>query len=276
MIKETSWLFVLLTPSRWLEAYHYFFDVSKANIIGAYDRPDPRDLDAKQHPFAGAVKISKEFYLDEKAEKLGWKAKKQSLNSCTAYSKGGSVAVTNTLEHQKPVEIDEEVLWKHQEETGADRAYGDSVQNADKQFHKFPQGFPQTEYRRLRFYEDTIRGVKVWLLKNETVRSGIYWKWVDAERNTNSGYAMKTGFLIGGNGTILGGHAMYFAGWNDKMVCPDGSVGAFKMRESELMEWGDNPKGVMWLPYNQFENMFSKYVSRDCLSVVDNESVDNS
>lgn len=267
MIKQTSWLFVLLNPSRWFEACNYFFKKKPINF-GAYDRPDPRDLDA-EIPF-GAICIAtpEEFYLDEKAENLGWNAKKQSKNSCTSYSKGGSVGVTNTIEHQKPIEIDEEILWAHQEDTGASRDRGDSIQNAEKQFHNFPQGFPQTEFRRLRRTENTIRGVKLWLLGMETVRTGVYWKWSQEHHNTNSGYMMKTGFFIPADGEILGGHAMFFAGWNDNMVCPSGKKGAFKMRESELMKWGDNQHGVCWLPYEHFDRVFSKYISRDTIDLV--------
>jgi len=265
MIKNTSWLFVLLHPSRWVEAYHYLFD-PVPKMSGAYDRPDPRDLNAEQHFFAGVVKISDEFYLDVKAEKLGWKAKKQTKNKCTSYSKGGSVGITNTIWHQKPVEIDEEVLWGHQEKTGGDKAWGDSVQNAEEQFHNHPQGFPQTQYRRLRRGEDTVRGIQLWLLRNETIRSGVYWKWIDEERNTNSGSMMVSGFFTVGTGKRLGGHAVYFSGWNKNMVCPDGSKGAFKMRDSELIKWGDNQPGVFWLPFSQIQNVFSKYVSRDAIS----------
>lgn len=75
----------------------------------------------------------------------------------------------------------------------------------------------------------------------------------------------ETGFFVPGDGEINGGHACTITGYNNKKVCPDGSVGALRLRESELMTWGDNPPGVFWVSYKYFGNLFSKYVSQDAI-----------
>lgn len=264
MIKETSWKYVLTHPDRWGEAYRYF--TATKPRFGAGDRPDPRDLDAKIPLGALVAKLPESVELDIKAEKIGWRAAKQTKNACTSYSKGGGVEVVNTMEHNEPIYIDKEVLWGHQEDSGASRDEGDFVQNAEYQFHHNPQGYPQTKYRRLRRNENTVNGVKRWLAKQETVRTGLYWKWCLEDRAMNMKVMQDTGFFVAGDGEIRGGHACFFAGYrNDKVNPTTGEVGAFKMRESELMKWGDNPPGVLWVSYSDFARLFSKYVSQDAI-----------
>ena len=259
-IKETSWLFVLLTPSRWGEALRYVFAPYVA--MGAADRPDPRDLDAKIPLGALTVTLPEKFSIREKAIALGWGPTKQSHNSCTAYSKCGSVERINTMEHAQPVSINAEIQWAHQEETGATRENGDFIQNAEYQFHRNPQGFPQTKYRRMRRNENTVYGTKRWLVgKQEEVRTGIYWKWCAEEHKMNMKVMQDTGYFTPGQGTILGGHAVTITGWDD-------SRAAFEIVESELMQWGDNPPGVFWVRYEDFDRMFSKYISQDSIDLI--------
>ena len=264
-MSKTSWHHVLRNPSRWWEAIVYASKVFQFPTIGAADRPDPRDFSAGTP--SGKAKLPKKFSLYDKAVKLGWEPTKQSKNSCTAYSKGHGVEITNTIEHQKPVGIEKELQWTYQLATGGSKEYGDYVQNAEKQFHKNPQGFKQTEYFRLRSKTNTVRGIKLWLLKNETIRTGVYWKWVPKERDTNSGVMMDTGFFSPGEGRVLGGHACLFTGWDDTMKNPDGSVGAFQLLESEKMLWGENPPGIFWVSYKDLARLFSKYISRDTIDL---------
>jgi len=262
-VKETSWLYVLFCPDRWKEAFLYFKNKNKPVVGEAGDLPDPRDLHARLGKASYRVTVPEKFSLREKAIRFGWGLTKQSKNSCTAYSKGHGVEVTNTIEHGKAVFIDKEEQWGYQEATGGSRAHGDLIQNAEKQFHKHPQGLPQSQYRRLRRQENTVFGAKIWLLKNETIRSGIHWGWVKKIRNTNSGFMKQTGEFIPCDGQPSGGHAVCLTGWDDTRVNSDGTLGAFEAVESEKMKWGNNPLGVFWIKYSDFHNIFSKYLSRD-------------
>lgn len=266
MIKKTSWLYVLLSPSRWIEVPKYILPVKVK--LGAGDRPDPRDLDAGEiYDSSRVARLPEKVSRLDEAKKLGWLPTKQSKNSCTAYSKGNGVEITNTIEHQEPVSVDKELQWSHQEENGASRDSGDLIQNAEYCFHKNPQGFPQTEYRRMRNAEDTVYGAKKWLAMGigRNIRTGIYWKWSKEHRNTNSGYMKETGFFIPGEGARLGGHATAIVGYDDNKECPDGSKGAFELFEPELETWGNNEPGNFWVSYEDFGSLFSKYISRDCI-----------
>ena len=253
-MKKNSWTYVLLNPTRWWELLKYL--TAPPPSLGACDRPDPRDLSAPK--LKGTVRMPRKFSLLEKSKKLGWEIAKQSKNSCTAYSKGHGVEVINTIEHQKPICIDKERQWEYQLKTGGSIARGDSIQNAEKQFHNNPQGFPQTEYRRLRGENDTVFGIKRWLLRIETIRTGIYWKWVSGMGMTNDEYMQTTGFFIPGDGRALGGHAVFISGWDDDKE-------AFEVVESEKIKWGDNEEGVFWVKYEHIHHLFSKYISRDTI-----------
>jgi len=266
-VKKTSWAFVALHPNRWIELVRYVLNSFRGPVTGTDDRPDPRDVSAKIKG-SRLAKLPAEFYLDDKAEELGWKSKKQSKNSCSAYSKGNGVEITNTVLNQKPCYIDKEEQWSYQCATGGSVAKGDWIQNAEKQFHAHPQKYPQTGYGRLRSQDNSIYGVKRALISNETVRTVIYWKWVTAEKNTNSGILKKTGEFIPGNGKVLGGHALIYCGWNDNRINLDGTKGAFRFKESEEMKCGDNPRGKLWVSYSNFDRIRSKYVSMDALDVI--------
>lgn len=264
MIKKTSWIYVLLSPQRWKEIINYIQYTPP--VLGAGDRPDPRDRDASEL-FSGVhdrVLPSKTGNL-ELARKAGWTPVAQSLNSCTAYSKGYAVEITNSIEDGKSVYIDKELQWSHQEKTGASRKNGDFIQNAEKQFHENPQGFHQTEFWRMRNNENTVNGSRKWLVIGigSNIRTGIYWKWSSEHGMTNSTYMKKTGFFIPGDGKILGGHACTIVDYNDEIVAPDGSIGAFKLIEPGLEQWGNNLPGEFWVSYKYFNRLFSKYVSRD-------------
>jgi len=262
-IKKTSWFYVLLCPDRWAEAFNYLRKRNTRQIGAAGDLPDPRDIHAKLSSADKRVKIPKTFSLRKKAEKLNWVSARQSKNACTCYSKSNGVEITNTIEHGTPQTINPEALWALQEQTGGSREHGDFIQNAEKQFHANPQGYPQTEYGRLRRQENTVIGAKLWLLRMETIRTGLYWKWITSERTTNSSFMKRTGEFKSGVGDILGGHAFVITGWDDARVNSDGTLGAFEALESEKMKWGNNPPGVFWIKYSDFHNIFSKYVSRD-------------
>lgn len=262
--KRTSWMRVLLSPSRYWEAIKYAFKKKLPDVyLGAADRPDPRDVATKLPLGAINARMPRKISQKDKAKKLGWTPTKQSRNACTSYSKGHGVEIVNTIEHGKPITINKEKLWLQQELTGASRDSGDYIQNAEKQFHKNPQGFPQSEYRRLRRGENTVRGAKLWLTRGETIRTGIYWKWSSEHRMTNSRYMQETGFFTAGSGKPYGGHACDMVGFDDDKLCPDGSYGAFEMLESELENWGDDEPGTFWVSYADFSSLFSKYISRD-------------
>jgi C1A family cysteine protease len=48
--------------------------------------------------------------------------------------------------------------------------------------------------------------------------------------------------------SVAGGHCMAIVGYNDKFVCADGSLGAFKVRNSWGVGWGLG--GDCWMPYS--------------------------
>lgn len=267
MIKVNSWEYVATHPDRWIEAIQYFAYPLK-NIEGAGDRPDPRDKSAIFPLGAIPVDLPRKVSHVTTVKKIGWHPTKQSHNSCTSYSKGHGVEIVNTLEHGKPIYIDKEKQWGYQELLGASRDSGDTIQNAEYCFHENPQGFPQTEYRRMRRGENTVYGAKLWLAHGDTIRTGVYWRWCPEEHNTNSGLMIKYGFFVKGSGLPTGGHAVDMVGYDEDKVNPmTGEVGAFEMLESELINWGDNDPGTFWVSYSDFGSLFSKYISKDTWDV---------
>lgn len=78
---------------------------------------------------------------------------------------------------------------------------------------------------------------------------GLDWYFDD----TPYGIGGKTGELRG-TGTAVGGHALLVVGYDDKHQNPDGSLGAFKLKNSWGESWG--MKGYGWASYNLVSRNF--------------------
>jgi len=256
-MKEGSWLNVLSDVTRWGDLCRYFIQ-DRMPLMGAEDRPDPRDF-SSQLPKGLPKNFAKREKSNnwEQARKIGWMPKKQSRNSCTAYSKGAQVEIVNTIEEQKPVYIDKEMLWAQQERTGASREYGDYIQNAQKQFHLSPQGFNQIEYRRLRREENNPESAAMWLFLGNIIQTGIYWGRYGT--TTNYKRMKETGIFVPHEGQSIGGHAVLF-------VDVDMKTRMFKCFDPEVEKWGDNEAGIFWLRFDDFFAAFSKYIARDAIN----------
>jgi len=216
----------------------------------AMDLPDDRD-------WVAGVPTLRHFPtridLVKKAQNLGFTPRKQSKGSCTAYSEIFRAEIENTIEHGKKIILDTEAQWAWQEKSGASREKGDWIQNAKKQFQKHPQGFPQTEYRRI---DGGVDLCKKWLAKQKPINTGIYWRWLSDKRMTNFRYMKETGIYIPGEGKVLGGHAIILTGFDR---------GVIKFLEPELTrnKSGNNQDGVFEIFEDHFEKLMSQYISFD-------------
>jgi len=104
--------------------------------IGAIDAPSPFEKIAPK-PALGDVDMPDKFSLREKAQALGWIIPKQSKNSCTAFMRIIVAGIQNTIWNGVLAVFDGEAQWKEQENTGGNRSWGDTLQNAWSVFKKF-------------------------------------------------------------------------------------------------------------------------------------------
>lgn len=228
------------------------FDNGIAFTDKAMDLPDERDYLAGS-PKIGVLPSRVDLYA--KAHRIGYKPRKQTKGSCTAYSEIYRAEIENTIEHGKKIILDPELQWKYQEATGASRDRGDFIQNAKKQFHKHPQGYPQTEYRRLSGgHYDAMK----WLALQRPINTGVYWRWLPDKRMSNYEWMKRTGVYIPGEGKALGAHAILYTGYEN---------GDFKFLESELTPnlSGNNKDGEFVMSLEDYYRAMSCYISMDAL-----------
>lgn len=221
------------------------------------DNPDPRDYHAGRAPkqSVGFPRIVSSYH---QAKDFGFMIKKQSKNSCTAYSEIMRAEMVNILEHSRNIILDAELQWKFQLQTGASVDSGDWIQNAKKQFHKNPQGYYQTEYRRI--YDRSLTEIKTWLVQRKQINSGLYWKWLKDKRMTNYEWMMKTGEYVPAEGESLGGHAILLTGYND-------DTGMIEFIESEKTpnETKKHDDGEFHVSYENYIRLMSMYISFDAI-----------
>lgn len=78
-----------------------------------------------------------------------------------------------------------------------------------------------------------------------------------------------------GTESLLGGHEVFFCGYDDTIVCPGAKAGAFKVQNSWGSGWGEN--GFFWFPYqcaadpNVLMDAFIQHLGRPWIS---NKSVE--
>jgi len=221
--------------------------------FGAIDNPSPFEKIAPSPVIQ--VNMPEEFCLYEKAKALGWKPQKQSLNSCTGYSRITIAEIQNTIWNGTAISLDGEKQWEEQEKTGGNRSWGDTIQNAWNIFNKFCQGFPETEHRRIN--DVSVDVLKRWLLLGRPISTGMKWRWLSANRMMNYKLMQQTGYYQPGTGKHYSGHADHIVGWSD-------SRGAFKIQESELEKWGKGEdKGICWVKYENIKGLMSMRISFD-------------
>jgi len=221
---------------------------------GAMDEPDDRDYIAGS-PLVKEFPTKKSIYT--KANNLGFFMYKQSEGACTAYSETYRASIENTIEHGRAIILDAEAQWELQMQTGGKRKAGDFIQNAKKQFHKNPQGYPQTEYRRI---DGDCKVAKKWLILNKPINTGVYWRWLPEYRMTNYKYMENTGLYIPGNGEVIGAHAILITGYDGEYI---------EFIESEITpnKSEKRPEGVFLMHQDHFESMMSKYISFDATDI---------
>jgi hypothetical protein len=68
---------------------------------------------------------------------------------------------------------------------------------------------------------------------------------------------------------IAGGHAILFLGWDDTVLCPDGTHGAFIFQNSWSTRWGNG--GQAWMPYSYLGSnpeAWATFDAPDCVITV--------
>ena len=223
----------------------YFYSYSG----GMGDVPDGRDYNAG---IPAITKLPKKVDLYEKAKKHGFEISQQSRNSCTAYATIFCAEIMNAIEHGKKIELDEEYQWSMQEITGARRDRGDLIQNALKTFLNYPQGYPITEYRRIK--EKDVKTAKKWLALGFPIMTGIHWKKPTSTEGSWS-IVKRTGIWHWLYGKIVGGHAILIIGYDDERE----SFLAIQSLKKEI------PWEYMEIPYTDAIKTMSWYILRDTI-----------
>lgn len=226
-------------------------------FTGAIDVPDKRDyLDGTPDLVALPREVdlymkARAFYSKQVGEVLPLPT--QSLNSCTAYAGGDTKIITNLLNRAQVISFNQETQWIHQEdEQGATRSSGCTLQGALKMLVKYPQGYPLKEYRRI---NGNIEHIKTRLAQGLPIYSGISWK-VRPEGGNNYSDMKNTGIYKWYPTKLLGGHAVTIVGYSDETQM-------FKCIEPMRYYWGANPPGVFFVPYSEIFNMHSMYILKD-------------
>lgn len=240
---------------------NYYLDRLRHVIVDRFgnpmtcgDNPDPRDYVAGEAP---KVRLPQKVSLYSEASKFGFKIKKQSKNSCTAYSETHRAEIENTLGNGELVTLNAEEQWAWQLQTGASKEGGDWIQNAKKQFQKHNQGYPQTEYRRI--FDKNIIEIKKWLALKRPLNTGVPWYWISNLGMSNMQYMMETGIWTTGNYKLDSAHAITFTGYDD-------STRMFEFIESEKLQRKDkkHPDGMFHISYDELHEIMSMYMSFDC------------
>ncbi len=220
------------------------------------DNPDPRDYIAGEAP---RVNLPSRISLYDRANKFGFNILKQTKNSCTAYSEVMRAIIENTIQNEELIKIDPEMQWAYQLDSGASTETGDWIQNAKKQFQDHPQGYPQTEYRRL--FNKDVYEIKKWLALLRPLNTGIKWEWMSSLKMSNMQYMQETGRYVKGDYSLKSGHACLFTGYDD-------STRLFEFIESEKLNRHDkkHPNGMFHISYDDIKDIMSMYMSYDMLN----------
>ena len=228
-------------------------------LTGTLDVPDKRDyLDGAPEDIHLPVEVdlyskARSFYVTETGNTLSLPT--QSLNSCSAYAAGDVKTLTNLMNRAQVISFNPELQWSHQEdEAGANRSSGGTLQGALRMLTKYGQGFPIKEYRRV---NGDITHIKTRLAQGLPLYTGIYWK-RSPEGGSNYSKMLQTGVYEWYPTNTLGGHAVTVVGYND-------TTQMFKCVEPMRKSWGANPPGVFYVPYSLVFNMYTLYLLKDNL-----------
>jgi len=227
--------------------------------VGTTDLPDTRDfLDGAPETMTLPNEVdlytkARSFFATETGSVLN--LPEQSLNSCSAYAAGDAKIITNLMNRAQVISFNTELQWSHQEdESGATRNGGCTLQGALKMLVKYPQGFPLKEYRRI---NGNITHIKTRLAQGLPLYTGISWK-VKEGGGSNYSQMKNTGVFEWYPTKNLGGHAVTIVGYNE-------TTQMFKCIEPMRYVWGANPPGVFYVPYKHIFDMFTLYLLRDNL-----------
>jgi len=181
--------------------------------------------------------------------------KEQGINRCTAFARGYASMIANTINNDSVAYFDSDKLWDLQVAAGdADPSYGATLQSALREYHENPQGYPDAPYSRVRPSRNDlgteIMIAKSWLARGRILYSGVRWTSLTWRGLVNTGIYR----WISGKGT--GAHALIFVGYDDERK-------AFKLFEPMLLTYGENQRGVIWLPYSEFGKIMSVTVLHD-------------
>lgn len=104
-----------------------------------------------------------------------------------------------------------------------------------------------SEYTRIN--DGQLEGFKLVLSQNKLIVFGfeVYDELMSHETKSTGKLRMPSG-----GSQCQGGHAVVLVGYDDEMLNLDGSKGAFKVRNSWGVEWGQ--KGYFWMPYAYVSN----------------------
>src|ERR1051326_1192633 len=88
-----------------------------------------------------------------------------------------------------------------------------------------------------------------WVLTKGPVVFGIDWYSEMFKPNTRTGF-------IRARGTVQGGHAICCRGYDDRLLCPDGSRGAFRLINSWGIDYGQ--KGLVWISFKDMDKLIKQ------------------
>ncbi len=216
-------------------------------MFEAKDLPDPRDYRAGM-PAVRYVPLKVD--LLKKAEKFGFKILKQSQASCTAYARVHGALIENAISNQTLPKISAKKQWQWQLLTGASTDRGDWIRNAHRQYHLHPQGFPDAPYSFISEKNRVMKMIK-WLARGRTLNTVITW-------------AGKNWFNLNKTGIYsrdfrdkpFNAHAICLVGYNQKTEM-------FKAICSLDRQYGENQRGVLYIPFAEVSKLGSVIVAHD-------------